>query len=320
MYDFNQPTPALLTYDYTYFHDTLETQFPVPLDTALVENLDGSNCAIAADLFCDTKPDYLSDRWPCDAQGNSLTRQRDQNGQEFFSDGTLFMSYAADVCQNRFSGEQIAAMRANLQSEKAAWLHPGPPPPAITATALLLDPVQDAVIPHNGGQLRWAPVAGATHYIVQVTRIASFAIREIELVVTDTSLTLPLLLQNRRYYWRVQPFNNWNFCTEPSASESFMTGEVTAVHSPDADGWRCYPTRLAAGQEITLETPASWLHRPAHYALYDLTGRLCWQSTGPVHQSRLRLTLPANLSGGMYCLAVQGAGGMKTERLLLMGE
>ncbi len=56
-YSFNLPTPELLTYDYTYFHDSLETQIPAPLDTALVELTDGSNCYEAADLFCDSKPD-----------------------------------------------------------------------------------------------------------------------------------------------------------------------------------------------------------------------------------------------------------------------
>lgn len=316
-YNFDQSTPDTLTYDYTYFHDSLEAQLPVPLDTALVEKLDGSNCAAAADLICDTKSDYLSYRWNCDAQHNSLVKQRDPSGQEFYSDGTLFMSYAADACQNRFSDDQIAVMRANLQIKKAAWLDPGPPPPPIAATPVLLDPIDNVTLPNIGVQLHWAPVAGATHYIVQATRIASFAVREFELVSTDTSLTLPPLSVNTRYYWRVRPFSFWNFCAGTSPAETFMTGEITATTSPDADGWRCYPTCLAPGQEITIETPAAWLNRPAYYALYDLTGRLCWTSTNPVHQTRMRLVLPANLSGGMYCLVVRTANGVKTERLVV---
>ncbi len=243
-YNFTQPTPDTLTYDYTYFHDTLDTQLPVPLDTALVEKVDGSNCANAADLICDTKPDYLSYRWDCDTQNNSVVKQRDPNGQVFYADGTLFMSYAADVCQSRFSDEQIAAMRANLQTEKTNWLYSGPLPPTITSTPVLLDPIDNAPVPNTGVQLHWAPVVGATHYMVQVTRIASFAVKEFELVSTDTVLELPPLAVNKLYYWHVKPFSFWDFCTGTSAAETFMTGAATATTSPDADGWRCYPTLL----------------------------------------------------------------------------
>src|SRR5680860_408041 len=34
-------------------------------DTLYVETVDGANCAFAADKFCDTPPDYISDRWNC---------------------------------------------------------------------------------------------------------------------------------------------------------------------------------------------------------------------------------------------------------------
>jgi hypothetical protein len=320
-YNFNQPTPTVLTYDYTYFHDSLETQVPAPLDTALVENLDGSNCAIAADLFCDTKPDYLSYRWDCDDQNNSLVKQRDPNGLEFYSDGTLFMSYAADVCQNRFSLDQTIAMRANLQTEKAAWLHPGAPPPAITTTAVPADPVDGFMVPSNAVELRWAATPGATHYLVQVTRIASFAIKEFEMMVADTSVMLPQLIDNKLYYWRVKPFSFWSFCADLSPAETFLTtAPVTAAAEADADGWRCYPTVLAAGQSVTLETPAAWHGRPARFALYDLTGRLCWESTAPPAPGRMRLALPEGLAAGMYCLVARAGEAVKVERLVVANK
>ena len=53
IYDPNDPTPDTLTYDYTHYHSTPDTIVPAPLDTALVEYLDGSNCGIAADKICD---------------------------------------------------------------------------------------------------------------------------------------------------------------------------------------------------------------------------------------------------------------------------
>lgn len=318
VYSMSVPTPDTLTYDYTHFHDSLETTVPAPLDTALVEYLDGSNCTIAADLICDTKPDYLSYRWDCDAQGNSLVQQKDPSGATFYSDGSLFMSYSNDVCSNRFSDEQIAIMRTTLQTEKTAWLGIGPPQGDITEMPTLLSPVGGQLSPATGTVLEWAAVPNATRYVLQVSRFTNFIVKELDITTTNTSHTLGTLVNNINYYWRVRPFNDWYACTELSPYANFKTTNTTAVAEPDADGWRCYPTLLAPGQPLMLETPASWLNRPAKCVVYDAAGNLIWESNMLISSTKTPLQFNnSNCAPGVYRLVYMDDNHVKTQSLVI---
>ena len=86
------PAPEfILSSSVTWYQDTLvlDTTY---IDTVWVEKMDGSNCHYAADGFCDTSPDYIDYRWPCNDNLESNVTQMDPNGETFQSDGSLFMS------------------------------------------------------------------------------------------------------------------------------------------------------------------------------------------------------------------------------------
>jgi hypothetical protein len=319
LYNFNTPTPTVLTYDYTYFHDTIDTQVPAPLDTALVELVDGSNCAIAADRICDTPPDYLSYRWECDAENKSLVKQKDPNGDEFYSDGTLFMSYALDQCQNRFSPEEINIMRATLLTEKLNWLATDMPLEPITDNPIAIEPVQDQIVPSNGAVLRWKAVPNATHYLVQASRFASFSFKQLDIVTTDTFAIAGQLTNNLKYYWRIRPFNNRHTCASFSALSTFKTSQTNQTAEPDADGWRCYPSVLASGQ-LMVEIPENWQGTEIHCRIHDASGRLLWQQKQewPARQNTLELP-SAHWPAGIYLLTCTGKTGSKTARLTVDG-
>lgn len=319
LYNFNTPTPTVLTYDYTYFHDTIDTQVPAPLDTALVELVDGSNCAIAADRICDTPPDYLSYRWECDAENKSLVKQKDPNGDEFYSDGTLFMSYALDQCQNRFSPEEINIMRATLLTEKLNWLATDMPLEPITDNPIAIEPVQDQIVPSNGAVLRWKAVPNATHYLVQASRFASFSFKQLDIVTTDTFAIAGQLTNNLKYYWRIRPFNNRHTCASFSALSTFKTSQTNQTAEPDADGWRCYPSVLASGQ-LMVEIPENWQGTEIHCRIHDASGRLLWQQKQewPARQNTLELP-STQWPAGIYLLTCTGKTGSKTARLTVDG-
>ncbi|MDO8365656.1 MAG: hypothetical protein Q7T20_02580 [Saprospiraceae bacterium] len=311
-YNFSVPTPTWLTYDYTHFHDTLETQVPAPLDTALVEFVNGSNCAQAADLICDTKPDYLSYRWECDAQNMSPIKLKDPNGAEFYSDGSLFMSYAMDHCQSRFSPEEIAVMRATLLTEKSNWLTPVRLEQPVEEQAIAIEPVQDQIVPPVGAYFSWKPVPNATHYLVQASRFASFSFKQVDVVTTDTFLTAGLLSPNLQYYWRIRPFNDWHACAPFSFSETFKTSPLSAASEPDADGWRCYPSLLSAGAPLTLEIPDAWHGTDAQCSVFDAGGRLIWQSNLLLNAPRITAEIPSShWPAGIYHLILVSEKGAK---------
>ncbi len=321
VYNFNNPTPDTLTYDYTHFHASPDTIVPAPLDTALVEYLDGSNCGVAADKVCDTKPDYLSYRWNCNAQGTSTVQQKDPAGATFFSDGSLYMSYANDACQNRFSNDQIQIMRAKLQGAKANWLAAAPQGADITSVPELIAPLNGAPAPATGALLQWKPVSGATHYVVQASRISSFAIRDFDQVVTDTSVLTTALLPNVTYYWRVRPFNAAFACTGYSTTGRLVATPVSTVQSATAAGWKIYPSILQAGQILRLEAPAEWSDGPLSLRVFDTAGRMVWTSEQVMTASGMQVALPVEQwNKGTYFLLAASPQGLVRQTLTVVGN
>lgn len=317
-YNYATPTPTLVTYDYTYFHDSLETQVPAPLDTALVELVNGSNCAIAADLICDTKPDYLSYRWNCNTQQMSSVKQKDPLGVDFYSDGSLFMSYADDACQTRFSPEEIQIMRANLMTEKAEWVAPSVLESPTVGVATAIEPILDQPVPFTGTILKWSSVPNATYYVVQASRFASYVLKELDILTTDTSaLTGPLVL-NKTYFWRVKAYNSWHSCVDFNENATFLTVPTTSVYTPDWEGWRCYPSLMEAGQPLQLEIPESWRGQTAIARIFDTSGRLVWEEYLTMHSPIMRLELHNEAwQTGLYHFVLTSKRGVKRQPVFI---
>lgn len=224
---FGQPAPAFVTYDYTLFKDVYYPDTLI-IDTALVELVDRSNCRESADGFCDTHPDYLAVRWPCDGDSLSATSQLDPNGQSFVSDGRHIMSYATDGCNKGFTPEQILAMRANLQQQKPGHLKNQSPAPILGSSIELILPLDDKTIAIDDLKLEWSKTGESAHYLVEVSRLSNFGFLETEIITSDTSMVISDLVIGRKYYWRVTPFDFYNFCASTSETRSFTVGESTS--------------------------------------------------------------------------------------------
>ncbi len=228
-HDFNEPAPETVLYNYTFFKDTLILDTLI-IDTAFVEKMDGSNCQYAADGFCDTPPDYLAQRWPCGEDGLSEIEQTDPNGEKFYSQGANFMTYAFDNCSNSFTPEQIAAMRANILTEKADYLDPGlevlGPVEAVTS---LQYPINEETVAYSGAELGWEPVENATGYLIQLGFEPTVTAVLFDTIVNEPQVTLFDLDQNYKYYWRVKAFNEFDFCNDFSSIDAFLTGDFVST-------------------------------------------------------------------------------------------
>lgn len=317
-YDPDLPTPDTLLYDYTHFHAEPDTIVPAPLDTALVEYVDGSNCTIAADRICDTGPDYLSYRWQCNAQGLSSIQQRDPAGEPFFSDGTLFMSYAADNCQRRFTPQQIQIMRTRLRTDRAHWVTPAAPVTGlVTQTASLVAPINSAPSPVNATVLQWRAVPDATHYLVQVAKVGSFGIRDFEVIVSDTFVLAQNLTPNWNYFWRVRAFNAASVGPY-SAVGRFLSTPASLVLTAGEAGWSIYPTLLPSGMPLAVETPEHWRGQPLTLSVFDAAGRLVFRQERTFFSEREWVPLPTEKwAAGAYFLVCAGSPGIVRQPLLL---
>jgi hypothetical protein len=296
-HNFSTPAPPFVTYNYTYFQDTLILDTLI-IDTAIVELVERSNCVIAGDGFCDTGADYLASRWSCNSNGLSPQSQTDPDGVSFRSDGTLIMSYANDACQTRFSEEQILAMRAFLLDQRAPWVNQTlTPQPVSGPPAVLLAPILGSESPFNNTVLSWSAVDNATQYLVQVSRLANFGVTE-EYITTDTLLQLNSLLNNRTYHWRVKAFNSQSFCTNWSPKETFLTTLVSADR-PLLSGnmGRITPNPVLAGQQIRI----SMARQDANISLFAASGQMISQGK---YQQDTGFNIPASLPAGVYYLHV----------------
>ena len=316
-YNYGTQTPDTVIYDYTHFHFEPDTILPAPLDTALVEYADFSNCYVSADKFCDTPPDYLAYRWDCDQNNMSIAQQKDPNGVEFKSDGTLFMSYADDACSSRFSDEQIQALRANIETVKQAWLAQSIPDQFIDGEAELMSPVAGQNTPPSNVSFHWASVPEATQYIIQASRFSNFGIVELEEVTSDTFFQGGTFAPNKTYYWRVRPFNNSYTCTDFSEKQTFFTDLTLSAATLDESGFKYYPNPIRPGIPLTVEIPETWLGQETSIQIFDLSGKLLGTQNIQFNERLNRINLPSTLhESGMYYAVLESARGRKVLKLV----
>jgi|APTNR8051073442_1049403.scaffolds.fasta_scaffold00654_22 hypothetical protein len=322
-HNFNDPAPPYVTYNYTYYKDTLILD-TVIIDTALVELVDGSNCLLAADGFCDTSPDYLAGSWFCNAQLESTIVQTDPDSVQFRSDATLIMSYANDNCASRFTPQQIAAMRANLQDEKPNLLYDQTVLPVVSAVpATLTLPAPAETVPFNNVYLEWTPVEAATGYVIQINRLPNFpALLTVEYTVMGSNNTLIFDLENNKtYYWRVRAFSTDHFCTGFSASTSFKTAEISAAENIANAGFlKLYPNPLSGNEVLHLQLAEGDLPNLDEVQLFDLSGKQLWRiaiSEMPFTDNAYGINLPAFLTSGLYLLKVRGDQGLWVEKVVI---
>lgn len=229
-----------------------KTETPPIVDNKPVELVDGFNCDIAADEFCDTPADYISYRWPCNSDKLSLLEQKDQNGESFRSDGSLFMSYSNDNCASRFSQEQIEAMLFNLNFYRNGLKSNAPPKNEIDPeNTVLLYPidsetVSDVVI------FEWEELGDADNYMLEVSKFENFGLVSVRQYINGNTYTSYTLKSDTEYFWRVSPYHSYSLCTQPTEHQSFFTGTLSSTDDAQIlqNNLIVFPNPLKSGQDI----------------------------------------------------------------------
>jgi len=286
-----------------------------------IEKVTGSNCQAAADRFCDTPPDYLSYRWNCNGNYESNEVMIDPDSSEFRSDGSLFMSYSNDACMQRFSFEQMEAMRANLSDRRPELIKDSFPDPDLgMQVPQNAFPKDTAVVNPIDLVVSWDPVDGATHYIVEVSRLANFNFIIARERISATSYVLPELKQGIRYYWRVKAVNRNSFCTPFSDTHVFITSKLTATNELFSNGaWHLAKSSFEAGEPISMVFDVKDALQ-AQLELVTLEGKVFGQerlTIGPgrsVHQ----LNTVAHLLPGHYLVRLSSTQGFSVRRFIVV--
>jgi len=317
--DFSQPAPEYVLYNYTIFKDQpfVDT---IIVDTAFVEKVDGSNCQIAADGFCDTAPDYLSGRWECN-NGVSRTLQTDPNGTTFRSNASLIMSNSEEGCASRFTPQQMAAMRAYvLEQRQDLFATPFPIQEPVAEVPSLLYPIAGENAPVNQLELAWEVVPHATRYIIQVSRLSTFPEGLTTTYETDqTTLLVNDLVTERNYHWRVRPYNAFYTCTDFSAAEEFEVVEsVTSIASIEGlMNMQLLPTVQKTGNSIQLLLETN---RPlsGNLKVINAVGGTMYSEKYHSLSNTTTFQIPThNLPSGVYFVGIETVSGFVFEKIVL---
>lgn len=184
-----------------------------------------ANCETAGDMFCDTDPDYVSQRWSC-----PNTKQfTDPNGVVFTLKSDNYMSYSSDECQSKFSDLQIAHMvesMTTLRDRKDLLLLPQPNVSAMTAVTYFEPKTHTMRTSRKELYIKFNKVQNATKYHIVIAKGTStlsntFNINpvniRIDTIITDTSFLVPETIfatnDNSYYYWEMTPINKVFTCT-----------------------------------------------------------------------------------------------------------
>ena len=192
------------------------------------EFVDGTNCSRAGDYFCDTPADFISDRWNCPYTGPKL----DFNGDLYNTvlDGTYYMSYSNDACQNKFSPQQRTEMYNTRITDRASFNTIPVPSLANSSTVTLVSPNSGSIDYSTSPYLRWTKSDSATHYQVMLSTSASFSFNvAVDVLTTDTFFAVNGLNTSTTYYWKVKPVTMGNLCGAFSSTSSFRTSSFTSI-------------------------------------------------------------------------------------------
>jgi hypothetical protein len=279
---------------------------PIRIGNRNVELVDRSNCRNSADGFCDTEPDYLSNRWTCNSNGLSNAVLKDPNEETFRADGTLYMSYSNDACTNRFSEEQIDAMRANMLSQRINITSTQRPYTLPGSREINILTEQNSTFQVGIQEfVEWEPVEDADGYVVQISRFASFSAIEFFTTVSGPQFDMSLFRgpTERNFHLRIRPIVSQQFCTNFSERFTFQLIEPTTslVSSNFENDILVFPNPIYRGNSLHLQK----IEEPLQYKLLSTTGQIVKQ--GNLDRGNNTLWLDASLPSGMLLLHVFNA-------------
>ncbi len=289
-----------------------------------VEKANGSNCTTAADLICDTPPDY---NFGYCAPNNCPPYNggaQDPNCEPVNPMENNFMSYYFGCGDFDFTQGQIDVVKADRLSSGRNFLNNTFSPVATSITtpaSLLVAPAEGAVLNDDDtAELSWEAVPGATYYYLEIDRTTTYASNLGQKhLVSGTSLTVTGLTANKKYFWRVRPFNEYYMCASPR-QRSFTTGMVNTVEEiPALNNWYLSPNPVSGAELVVLQMELT-TSLSVQLRVLDAMGREVYRDAAlevPAGSTQLQLPL-SGLGNGLYFVQLESAGRVETKRLSVL--
>ncbi len=293
------------------------SETPLKLGGIQVELVDGSNCASAGDLFCDTSPDYLSYRWICNEEAKSPDILKDPNGDDFQADGSYIMGYARDDCQSKFSNDQNLSMCTYLKEKIPSYVTYINPIGNVNPNQTILTyPIGGAFV-ENNVKLKWREDGNATFYIVEYSKISSLGLSSKELVYGN-ELELFGLDDDKNYYWRVIAMNEYDFNYQNKTEiEKFNTGGLSSTQDYYEKHLKIYPNPVTSQKNFTLSLDSQNTDE-INLKIYNAQGQLAYSNAFYIKngENELQIEIP-ELAKGIYFISGVGKSHKFQEKIVI---
>ncbi len=287
------------------------------------ERQNGSNCTSSADEICDTPPDYNFgfEQSGCGAYNAGA---KDPLGTVVNPMENNFMSYFSNCANYAFTAQQQSVILVDRNSASRNYLDNSFQPEAEeinTPVSLLTAPANlDTVAAYNQVLLEWNPVTGATHYLLEIDITNAYATANTQtFILTGTSKLLTNLQANKKYFWRVRPFNVYVTCATPRQF-SFVTPATSATHDiAGLSAWQVSPNPVQSGSTFRLAVNAD-NGLEANIQIIDPAGRQVYSQNGVQFPAGETVTeVPVNgLGNGLYFVVLQSGQGRDVRRLVVL--
>lgn len=279
-----------------------------------LEYVNGSNCATAGDLFCDTRADFLDYRWSCPYTGANT----DPNGDLYNPDQTLFMSYSLDNCQRRFSPQQANAMNVSVSADRPYLLNGGVNSFVNLAQPSLVSP-SDSVVGLTSFNFTWRKVPNANGYIFRVGRASSPNSFHADVFTTDTFYSYSgnvnvFRFSSMWFRWSVKPVGNRSFCTNTSYHYFKPIINVSTQETAQNTNINIYPNTISP--ELPINIYCQEIETDAQLTLYDAQGKQILNQKLPALYQH-QIYAPNPLSYGVYIAKIVGKKGIYTTKIVV---
>ncbi|HLP95892.1 MAG TPA: T9SS type A sorting domain-containing protein [Saprospiraceae bacterium] len=326
----------LFTLPHTFFgyennpFDAADPTWPVapvnaPLGNGITtERQNGTNCTTSADEICDTPPDY-NFGFISNNCNNYSGGAKDPLGTLVDPMENNYMSYFLSCSSYQFTQDQIDIMNADLSSSARNYLDNSFSPVATsinTPTDLLVGPAHAGTVPYyNEVLLEWQPVAGATHYLVDIDIVSTFGTQFAQTFIeTGTSKLLTNLSPNKTYYWRVKPFNHLVGCAA-FRSRNLKTPATATTGTIEIEGlnaWQIAPNP-AQDAQVNLLVNANDAFE-ASVRVTDAAGKtVAFHQGVNFQQGENTFALDINgLANGLYLVSLESQNGRNVRKLSVL--
>ncbi|MBK9272432.1 MAG: T9SS type A sorting domain-containing protein [Saprospiraceae bacterium] len=281
-----------------------------------IENVNRERCQNQADGYCGTTPDYISNRWTCNQEQKTSYFLKDLNDSLFQADGSLFMSYANDRCMSRFSSDQSEAMVQFLHSNRSELLRSAVQPVYLSRIEKEnMWPNDSSVISTSSVNFTWPEIPGADGYIFHLARNEAMTIT-VKFTSTQTNhISLDNLVSGRNYYWRVKPFNKFDFCQPVSDTSYFHYNTISNILDSDqtVTSIHIFPNPATDINEITIQSENVDI---LDASLANQLGVLEYRPLQKINNHFYKLNIEG-LPKGIYFISMKTRDQIITQKLLV---